>query len=378
MSSCFRLLMQNYTESLAASSVSSADASYPVSNLYDKFRRNKVWRSAGYWDLSSNDKTIVFRETVGVDLVATVAASSYSTDATFLAAIKTALDAAGVATYTVTRDTTTKKIKITSDLTGGATVFQLRMADAASLEFGAVIGFDAVNLTGAATYTADELKIHTNEFIKWDLGYAGFPKAFVLAGPRNTPLKFSANAVLKLQGNETDNFSAPSYDQTLTQDDYVYFMHNADGLHTSGLRYWRLNIEDASNPNLYVEAGLVYLGDSEAFDRGGPVYGFTSEYNDRSTTVFSEGGNEFTDIRPVSETFKMDIAGLTKTGAEKLDDYFNEFGLHEPFWLSIDTNAVFSSSQRRWVRYVKFDSNISLQLRSLNNFTAKVDFREQL
>lgn len=376
MSNCFRILANNYLESTAAKSVSSENVDFPVSNIYDKYRRNKVWRSAGYWDLSSINKTIVFRETVGVDLTATVAANSYTTDAAFLSAIKTALDAVGAATYTVTRDTTTKKIKITSDLTGGASVFELRMAT--SVDMANVLGFDTVNLSGASTYTADELKIHTYEFIKWDLGMASMPQAFVLAGPRNTPLKFSSNAVIKLQGNQTDNWSSPTYNQTLTQDDYVYFIHDADKLSQSGLRYWRLYIEDKNNPNLYVEAGLIYLGESFAFDRGGPEYGFTTEYNDRSNTVFSENGVEFTDVRPVSETLKMNLVGLTKTGMENLDDFFNRLGLHTPFWLSVDTNAVFSSSQRRWVRYVKFDSNISSELQSINNFRVSADFREQL
>lgn len=380
MTSCLRFLVDNYADLsiLAASSISSEDASFPDENIYDIYRRNKVWRSAGFWDLSLNDKTIVFRESVGVDLTATIVGTSFSTDSSFLTAIKTALDLIGDSTYTVSRDSTTKKIKILSNGLGGGGVFQLRMADAASLEMGAILGFDAVNLTGALTYTADELKIHTNEFIKWDMGFMSNPKAFVLAGPRNTPLKFSQNAVLKLQGNQTDNFASPSFSQTLTMDDYVIFSQNTSGLHTSGLRYWRLNIEDASNPNIYVEIGLIYLGDSTSFVRGSAQFGMTTQYIDRSTTVFAESGAEFTDIRPKADKISLDIAGLTKADLEQFDMYFQRYGLEKPFWISLDSDAAFSSSANRWVKNVKFDTAPSHQLRSPNNFSARVELREQL
>lgn len=374
--SCFKFLIDNYTQTCASKSVSSENASYPVSNLYDVYRRNKVWRSAGYWDLSG-DLTIVFRETIGVDLTATIASNEYTSDTTFLAAVKTALDAAGASTYAVTRDTS-GKIKITSDGLGGGGIFQLMFANAASEDMATVMGFDLVNLTGALTYTADELRIHTYEFIKWDLGYLGKPKAFVLTGPRNSPLKISTNAVLKLQGNETDNFTNPSFEETLSFDDYIYQTFNVNGLHTDGLRYWRIYIEDKANSYGYIEAGLVYLGDANDFDRGAPQFGMSVNYIDRSDVIYSEGGQSFTDIRQLTEKIGMDIAFLTKEDIELLDDYWHRFGQHYPFFISVDSNSVFSTSANRWVRYVKFDSAPNYVLRSPNNFTAVVDFREQL
>ena len=110
MSSVF-VMHENYTAS-ATQTYSSQQTLMPASNTMDGVRRTKVWRSGGYWEITSTNKTIIFREAVGVDLTATIAESNYVTDATFLTAIKTALEAAGLATYTVTRDTTTNKIKI--------------------------------------------------------------------------------------------------------------------------------------------------------------------------------------------------------------------------------------------------------------------------
>lgn len=378
---CVRFLTDNYADPdrVAAEYVSSENTNYPVDNIYDIERRTKVWRSAGYWDLSSNDKTIVFRETVGVDLTATIGANEYASDTLFFAAIKTAFENAGASTYTVTRDTTTNKIKITSDGSGGGGVFQLRMSDAASSDMATLLGYDnAFNYTGALTYTADDLSIHSYEFIKWDFGIPSNPKAFCFTADRNSPLVFSENAVLKLQGNTTDSWSSPQYEETISFDNYVLHLVNEDGLHTGPLRYWRFYIEDHQNAVGYIEGGLVYLGDMSILSQGVAQFPYQVEYIDRSTTVYAESGQEFTDQRPKAENISLNYNFLTKEDAEKIDDIFQTFGTHTPFFMSFDPSAVFSSTKNRAVKYVKFDSPPQMKLFRPNLFSVDVKFREVL
>ena len=374
---CSRLLNRNYTESSLAANryVSSEDASFPVSNLYDKYRRRKVWRSAGFYEIASGSNTIVFRESAGVDLTATITPGEYESFTLFAAAVKAALEAAGVATYTVSKESD-KRIKILSDLSGGATVFELRWASSTAMA--AIIGFDAVNLSGAAFYVADDIAIHTEEWIKWDMGVGLNPDSFILASQRNEYLKFSPSAVIRLQGNDTDNWSSPAYDQVVTFEDSTLLLHQDGGLHTAPLRYWRVKIVDKRNPNGYVEAGLVFLGTSVDLARGCIRFPFRAEPIDPTLVFYSESGQRFADKRPQSEKIDIEWNVVTSADREALRSVFASVGLHTPFWIIADPTAAFASSNSVWTRYVSFLSVPRDALITPNNWDVFMSFREEI
>src|SRR5690606_10868250 len=138
---------------VANATKSSQATGYPASNALNVDKRRRVWRSSGYWLVEEGSNKIVFRETAGVDLEAEVAAGEYTSDTTFLAAIKTALEAAGDSTYTVERDSTTGRIKITSNGVGGDGILQLMWSDADSAGMAALLGFSTSgDDTGALSY----------------------------------------------------------------------------------------------------------------------------------------------------------------------------------------------------------------------------------
>lgn len=381
MSNNVRAWVENFLDPtvVTGATYSSQKTGYPASNCYDD-KRYKPWRSNGYWLIESGSNTIVFRESVGVDLNATIAAAAYSSSSAFFAAVKAALEAVGVSTYTVSFDTTTGKVKILSDLTGGATVFQLQWTDPASADMAGILGFStAANDTGAAFYIADDLRIHTAEFLQWDLGIPTNPKGFAAIGAqRNRPLKISPTAVLKLQGCSTSNFAAPEYDQVIPFFDYVLALENANGLHTSGLRYWRLYIEDVSNPYGFVELGEVFLGDFTELARGCMVYPFTSSLSDLSPQMVSEGGQVYSSRNAMTQKIQILWQGLTKADLEYLEQIFNDFGFHKPLFVSFDAREAFSTDFETWVRFCRFDSDMEFQLISPNNFSASWNFKEEL
>lgn len=380
MSGCVNAWVENFLDpdAIASSTASSEQSAYPASNLYDN-RRYKPWRSGGYWEIVSLSNTIVFRETIGVDLTATIAAAEYSTTASFLAAIKSALEAAGVATYTVSQDTTTGKIKILSALDGGATVFQLKWTNIASAAMAGILGFStASDDTGAAFYIADDLRIHTAEFHLWDLGIPSNPKGFAAISQRNKPLKISPTAVIKLQGNSTSNFATPEFEQTVPFFDYILTLERLTGLHTSGLRYWRLYIEDKSNPYGYVELGEIFLGDYTALARGCPVYPLTSSLEDSSQVIKSEGGQTYSSRNSKGQKIQLNWSGLTKGDLEYLESIFQDYGFHKPLFVSYDSGDIFSTNGETWVRYCRFESDMEFQLTSFNYFSASWNMREEL
>lgn len=381
--SCVRWFNDNFTSADVVStfSVSSEQAAFPKENLQDQQRRSKVWRSNGYWEVASGSNTIAFKETSGGGtLTATIAAANYNSDTTFFAAVKAALEGATGAgsTYTVARDATTSRIKITSDGAGGTGDFELLFATSTAVAD--LLGFDQSNITGALTYTADLLVLHSpDEWIEWDFGISTNPEALIVTGKRNSFLPLSPNAVVKLQGNETNTWSAPTYDQTLTlTDDKVIVKLNEGGLHTEALRFWRFSIADSDNPNTYIELGAVFLGDWYEPTTGSPQFGWTEKEVDRTETVFSEGGQTFSDVRPKSAEFSFDYKALTKTEKESLHDIFDTYGTGIPFFIQFDPNAVFHSTSDLSVKYVKFASPPNFKLDRPNQYSCQITLREEL
>lgn len=374
-----RLLSDNYLDPsvILAATVSSEQSGYEASNCYNFKRRSRVWRSAGYWAITASNGGIVFQEAAGVNLTATIAASNYATTTAFLAAVKTALDAAGDSNYTVALDGATGKIKITSG-GGGGRIFSA-MWTAVGSTAADVLGFStASDDTGALTYTADVLRIHTCEWIKWDLGATTNPLAFVMTGQRNIPLRLSPTATIKLEGNDTDVWTSPAYSLTMTYHDYAVAAFSTTGLHTSGLRYWRLYIEDKTNPDLYIEISTLFLGDYVEPARGSVQFPLSAEFLDNTSTTYSESGQSFSDIKQKRERFSLSWYGLTVAEKEEIEDFFEVVGTGLPWFIAMDPDAAFSSHMEKMIRYVKFESPPRWKLESPTNFSLDMELLEEV
>lgn len=357
---------------------SSEQAAFPVSNAFNFQRRSKVWRSNGYWDITSSNNTIIFRETTGVDLTATVATSGYTSTTALYAAIKTALEAAGASTYTIAQDATTLKHKLTSDGSGGGGIFEIYWSNA-STTMDTILGFSSdEDDTGALTYTADALTIHTSEWITWDFGISTLPNAFALIGGRNSPIKISPSATITLSANETNVWTDPTASLSITYDDEVMYSVSSTGLWSEALRYARLEITDTDNTEGYVELGALYLGDFFDPSRGRVQFPFNSVYVDNSVTSFSEGGQTFSDIREKTEVFTIRWFGLTTAERELINTLWLSFGTSQPFFVQFDPEAAFFTTVNKSIRYVKFQGEPTYELVSPGNFSCRMVLREEL
>ena len=381
---CFRLLYKNYLDPviLADNPFSSEQTAFPLTNIYNFQRRSKVWRTNnGYWDVRSGENTIVFRETTAVDLTATVAVATYTTQASFAAAVKTALDAAGASTYTVTQNANLK-FTITSNGAGGGGILELMWTDSDSAVMASYLGFStAADDTGSLSYIADFLRIHAggdnSEFILWDMGISTNPTSFCLFGDRNNPIRLSTDSTIKLQGNPTNIWTAPTYEATVPYDSEAMVLLSETGLHTEGLRFWRLLLDD-QNTLGYIEVGSLYLGEHFSAARGGVDFGHRINFGDRSANLFSEGGQTYNDILEKTAVYDATWNFLTKEDIELISEIFDKFGVSVPFPISMDSEASFSSTANRRVKYIKFATEPDYTIVSPDNFTARMRFREEL
>ena len=66
----------------------------------------------------------------------------------------------------------------------------------------------------------------------------------------------SGATTIKIQGSNTDSWSPPTVDETITHSTGVMW----DAFTSDDLRYWRWLIADASNPDTYLKIGRLGLG----------------------------------------------------------------------------------------------------------------------
>lgn len=358
---------------------SSEQSAFPASNALNFQRRSKVWRTNGHWEITSSNNTIIFRESTGVDLTATVAVADYTSTSALFTAIKNAMEFVGSSTYTIANDSTTLKIQFTSNGSGGGGIFEI---DWTSSSMASVLGFNTSEEdTGALVYLADELKIHTDEYIQFDFGISTLPTAFALIGARNSPIKITPSATIKLQGNETNTWTSPTSDLSVDYDDEVFCAVSTSGLWSEALRYARLQIIDQANVNGFVEIGALFLGTFFEGTRGKAQFPFRGEHVDRSKRVISEGGQTFSDLREKTERFTIDWFGLTVSEKEEIDDLFLQLGTSQPFFVQFDGSTdplAFSGRKEKYIRYVKFERAPSYELVSPGNFACSMAFLEEL
>lgn len=369
-----RILNENYIDLaiLANTDVSSEQAAFPIENAYNKNRRSKVWRSAGYFNITSANNKIVFEEVGGVPLTATIIVGEYRSLALICAAIKAAMELVGANTYTITNSSATNyKFRFASN--GG--FFELTSTDV-NFTAAVILGVDtSANLTGALTYDADILRINTGEFIVWDMGLSSVPTCFALIGPRNSPLKISPSAVIKLQGNFTNNWTAPAFELVLDYDSEV--ICELDIANTEAYRYWRILFED-ENANGFIEVGAFFLGTHFTFEMGGVVLPVRNSQVDRSETIYSEGGQEFSDIKEKTSSWALTLNGMSEIEIEKLESFFNDYGTSAPFFASFDDDLQYSSIVNRKLKYVKLSSDLEITNTTEGFFNVAMNFMEQL
>ncbi len=253
---------------------------WPKKSYRSRYGANSGW---GYFGINASKKKIDFEETGATPLVATLVEGAYNADS-LSAEIKTQLDAAGASTYTVTYSDSTNKFTIVSNGAGGAGILTLLWDSGANKanSVGDTIGFDeSADDTGGLTYTSDNMRIHTAEVLVFDLLAARELKGFGIKCHN-----LQSGAVLKIQGDTSSSFASPDYTQTVTVTDDLIMVYFSSA---QTYRYWRIFIEDPTNPDGYIEIGRAHLGSYFS-----PVAEARRDYKedieDESGKQFSRGG----------------------------------------------------------------------------------------
>lgn len=235
-------------------SATSQQAGHPVAFLRDPLR-TKTWRSAVGWTVVAgfNDK-IDFTE-AGVARVGTLAAGTYATAALMATAVQSAMNAAPGATNTYTVSYASQKFTIAR--TGGAgDALVLKFAAGAANFASSVhpdLGYSSTDKSGSASYLAQFTSFQSRHAVLADLGVA-----FVITGLAlvQGPGPLSIGATIQASSSTFVGVGAgatPAFSQDMTAVIRAGFCNETR-------RYWRLLIDNVSDPLGYSEASVWFVG----------------------------------------------------------------------------------------------------------------------
>lgn len=368
-----RLIGYNYSqksETLVTSS--SASVNFPVSNI-KKEHRAKEWRSNinGNFEITSSNNKINFKESaMGSEKTATISDGTY-TGLTLAAEIKSAMQSAGSETYTVSFSQTTGLWTILSSGSYFSLLNSTGTNQSTSL-LKLCLGFPNTDKTGALTYTASNIAIHTSEAVTMDLITTESIDSVVLLWAKEDGIKLSNNAVIKIQANATNTWTSPAVDQTLIiNNDYeiasYYFTSDQN------YRFWRVVVTDPSNVNLYVNLGVVVLGKAEICDN--PDNGFVYTIADQSKITSTDFGHEYVDEYPELSQLELNFNVLDYDSAKAFDSIYRQVGSRLPVFVALDhAGSVYNKDH--FSIYGKFRTSLALTHISFDLFQGKLSIGE--
>lgn len=331
-----RILDYNYPwQDNVSVSASSANPEFPVSNV-KKTSRSKVWRSSatGNFVIDSTNNKLNFKESAGgAELTATLTSGAY-TSTTLATEIKTQLEAVGAATYTVSKSATTGKWTIASN--GAYLALLTNTGTNVGTSAWSAIGFStAADHTGATTYTGSNIAIHTEEWVLIDLLSTEEIDTFALLFDPMRQVPLSSSAVLKIQGNATNVWSAPAVDVTVSLDTAfdaaTYFWPTSQSY-----RYWRVKVVDPANTNLCVELSKIFLGKATQLASAIQKNGWSWSEEDHSKLERTAYGHVYADIYPIRKELSVGFPPLTYVDLKTLNNIFRQVGRTTPILVSLD------------------------------------------
>jgi hypothetical protein len=116
---------------------------------------------------------------------------------------------------------------------------------------------------------------------------------------------FSENATITLQGNDSDSWTSPAFEQDITYSSGNITLEYT----TQTYRYFRLYINDSTNSDGYIQLSRVIIG--EYYQPPGILAEAEDSLIDASVKTMSKSGQSYTDLRykARSMSFNFPIVG---------------------------------------------------------------------
>lgn len=363
-----RFCNNNFLDISSASITYSSQSTNALASNLGKEERYKTWSPTGQFLIDSTNENFYIND--GSDKTVTLTNASYLTGTLLAYEITTQLNISSSG-WTCTYDASTYMFNVTRSSSG-----TVRYATTTNAVWD-TIGHTSVSNSTGTSFPGDEIRIHTDEWIVWDLGSAATPTFFALISTINEAFPLSANSTIRIQGNSSDSWSSPSYSQTLTISDFGIFYYLVG---TNNYRYWRLHIEDRENtggPSFVLSQ--CYLGDYFTLTSRNISSGFDRSITDFSRKNMSINGTIYGVVRPRAVSFSsLQIQFIDGTDYDNLENLCINNSYIKPFYLSLDPDLVVSDNYYELTKYVFFDDQPTFTHVVTDIYTMNFDVTEAI
>lgn len=137
------------------------------------------------------------------------------------------------------------------------------------------------------------------------------------------------DAVVKIQGNDTDSWSSPNVDITLVKGDNNTWSTTKTMTQQD---YWRFYIDDPTNAVDYIEIGRVSLGPLLQVE--GPFIKFKENQIDTSATTLSISGQVYADIGYKFKSYSLTYPWWNATEKDGVTAFADTVHKSQPFFIS--------------------------------------------
>lgn len=187
--------------------------------------------------------------------------------------------------------------------------------------------------------------------------------AFLLA------TNLTAAATVKIQGHDTNVWTAPDVNITMTRvDENLYYTTTG----FSSKQYWRFYLDDAANPDGYIEVSRTWLGDTVTIGNG-PSRTFAEKVIDTSTLSYSRSGQVYGDIGYRYKKYSMDFPYWTDAMKTAIDTFVSTVSGGQPFIVAFDENNLDKLPHLYSVLEPNIDYN---HMAGLTKWNSNLTFRE--
>ena len=339
--------MNNQFASIVNTTFSSEQATFPSSNVLND-RRSKLWSPNGSFIIDDGNKRIYIDGSPG-----TITKGTY-TGSTLAAELETQFNAISSG-WTVAYNSTNCRFELTN--AGSRTLNFTTTTDAVWDDIGFLTNS---NVSTPGTVSSDEPRVHTEEFIKVDLGVALEPTFVGLVGPIDEAFSLSNEATVTIQANNVDEFDSPqlSIVATKTAGGILEFIDS--DTEDRIFRFWKIKIEDRKNTQSSTDGfkfGYFYLGDYKTFTTTNVTRGFSKEIQDPSIRFTSESGQDFFQEKIKYYTYNSaSIEVMKGQEREEMEQMFYDFGITQSFFVAIDPLNGISLSNDENTKLVRFET----------------------
>jgi len=358
----------NFIDEDADLTYSSEDAVMVGDNVFSVVR-SKVWNPTGIFEITASNKIMKIND--GSAKTITLDEDTY-TAAELATEMQTKLNASS-SNWTVSYNTTTLKFVVSN--TGSVTLTISDNTNAVWDTIGFTAGVDQTD----TSFTPDEQRIHTSEWILVDNGTAQQVDAVCMVCPIDEIFGLSEDAVVRFQGNDVDSWDSPPLDVQMTITDRGIFEFYDQDVTDTEYRYHRIQFIDPTNPDGTdaLRIGYLFIGQTTTITSSNVAQGFSKEQEDPSIEMVSESGQRYYDLRPKFERFQsLSIQNIAASDRVEIEQIYNDYGKHEPLFISLDPTTELETDASIYTKLMHFEGSPSFNHLFLTYYAVNFQLRE--